>query len=299
MKLQTSQHMLMAAGAAREILEPPACRRIAAYVMRQVAPDGGFRGRGPGSDLYYSVFGSGCLLALDAELDIPRFLAYVQRFGDGRGLDFVHLCCLARCLSLVPDMSTLQDDAMILDRIRTYRTPDGGFHQQAATHTAGSAYAAFLALMAHEDLDEPLREPDLLLDSLQGCRADDGSYGNCPGMTAGTTTATAAALFVQHRLSADTDAQAVAWLQARFHERGGATASPATPLPDLLSTATAIFTLKALDVDLSDIAAETITMVELLWNEDGGFGMAPMHATSDCEYTFYALMALGMLLEGV
>jgi len=297
-RLTGSQLMLDAAGAARQELDESACRFIAGFVAGHIEPDGGFRGRGKGSDLYYSVFGSGCLLALDYGFDFPRFLEYVSGFGDGAGLDFVHLCCLARCLSIVPDLTAGQRDARVIERVSAYRTADGGFNQQGVGLATGSAYAAFLAGLAYEELDEDLCDTEKMLDSLSVLRSDDGGYGNTPGMREGTTTAVTAALFLQHRLGAIVDEDCVEWLKARFRDRGGVAASPTAPFPDILSTATTVFTLKMLGADLSDVAEKTVDLVDMSWNDDGGFGAGPMNDASDCEYTFYALMTLGLLTGG-
>lgn len=297
-ELTGSQLMLEAAGAARHELDGSACRSIAGFVAGHVEPDGGFRGRGKGSDLYYSVFGSGCLLALDDGFDFPRFLEYVSGSGDGDGLDFVHLCCLARCLSIVPDLTAGQCDARVIERISAYRTRDGGFNQRGVGLATGSAYAAFLAMLAYEDLGEDLCDTAKMLDGLSVLRSEDGGYGNAPGMREGTTTAATAALFLQHRLGTIVDEGCVEWLQARFRDRGGVVASSSALLPDILSTATTVFTLTMLGADLSNAAERTVEWVEMSWNDDGGFGAGPMDESSDCEYTFYALMTLGLLAGG-
>src|SRR5438876_10095138 len=66
------------------------------FLFRQQNEDGGFKDRDGKSDLYYTVFGIDGLLALQAELPTARLASYLKSFGDGEGLDFVHLCCLAR-----------------------------------------------------------------------------------------------------------------------------------------------------------------------------------------------------------
>src|SRR5437016_577949 len=78
------------------------------FLLRQQNEDGGFKDRAGKSDLYYSVFGSDGLLALELpslRFQVPswemadRFAKttrYVRAFGEGEELGFVHLCCLAR-----------------------------------------------------------------------------------------------------------------------------------------------------------------------------------------------------------
>ena len=67
------------------------------FLLAQQNPDGGFRDRTGTSDLYYTVFGLEGLLALRADIRVPAVAEYLVSQGCGERLDFVHLCCLARC----------------------------------------------------------------------------------------------------------------------------------------------------------------------------------------------------------
>ena len=131
--------------------------------------------------------------------------------------------------------------------------------------------------------------------SLQRLRAADGSYGNHPGLKSGVTTATAAAVLVLRHLDAPLDRTAGLWLLDRCHARGGFFASRSTPVPDLLSTATALHALSALHVPLAGLRDPCLDFVDSLWTNRGGFFGTWADDTVDCEYTFYALLALGHL----
>src|SRR5438067_10058757 len=65
------------------------------FLSSQLLPGGGFADRSGKSDLYYTVFGIESFVALRS--DPPKLQTYLERFGDGDGLDFVHLACLGRC----------------------------------------------------------------------------------------------------------------------------------------------------------------------------------------------------------
>ena len=67
-------------------------------------------------------------------------------------------------------------------------------------------------------------------------------------------------------------------------------------MPDLLSTATALFALRVAGgkIPAGEIR-QTQEFVVAHWNEDGGFCGTPADPLSDTEYTFYALLALGCL----
>jgi prenyltransferase beta subunit len=268
---------------------------VAAFLRERLNPDGGFQDRTGASDLYYTVFGLDALIALQEDLPVDRTAAYLNRFHDCDGLDFVHLACLARAWAALRRQPA---DAALADRlvagIESCRSRDGGYATTSGAEH-GSAYAAFLALGAYEDLGRTVPAPDGLLNSLGLLRAADGSYANRPGVPTGITTATAAAVLVMHQLEAPADRDAGIWLLDRCHARGGFFASRATPVPDLLSTATALHALSALHVPIAGLCDPCLDFVDSLWTNRGGFFGTWADDAVDCEYTYYALLALGHL----
>jgi len=290
-----SQEMIMAAARAVSYMEKEAVDDISTYVQRQITPDGGFRGRAQASDLYYCVFGTGCLTAMGGSIAAKTLAGYLARFGDGDGLDFVHLTCLARCLAGVQDRVAPARLEAIIERIEAYRSVDGGYHHVFPDARQGSAYASFLALLAHQDLGQALLDPQGILRSIGKLKTSDGGYANEPGLDVGTTTATAAAVIVRVQLGEPVEPTAGTWLLARACQRGGFLASASAPAPDLLSTATALFALRTAGASLDDVSSATGEFVEMLWDDGGGFCGHAADPTPDCEYTFYALLALGCL----
>ena len=267
---------------------------VAGFLHASLNDDGGFRDRAGESDLYYTVFGLEGLLAVQEPL--PRStIRYLERFGDGGSLDFVHLTCLARAWGSI-SRSALPDE--VRERIRTrlagFRSADGGFAVTPGAET-GTAYACFLALGALEDLGVQLDDAGGLLRCLQGVRAADGGYANHPGAAEGSTPATAAAVMVMHHLSVPPDPAVAGWLLARCHSEGGFFAAPRVPMPDLLSTATALHALAALHADLEPLREPCLDFVDTLWTSTGGFHGSWADSTLDCEYTYYGLLALGHL----
>ena len=94
------------------------------FLPRQQNEDGGFQDRSGKSDLYYTVFGLDGLLALQAEIPRARIAAYLKSFGDGEGLDFVHLCCLARAWATISIQARPESGpptTKILRRIEAFR----------------------------------------------------------------------------------------------------------------------------------------------------------------------------------
>src|SRR5688572_21485824 len=116
---------------------------VAAFLNSRLNLDGGFQNRSGDSDLYYTVFGLEGLIALQESLPGDRVAPYLAGFAGGDGLDFVHLCCLARCWAMVSRDLSAVPAREILGRLEKHRSLDGGY-----AHTPGAAvgnfYAAFL-----------------------------------------------------------------------------------------------------------------------------------------------------------
>jgi prenyltransferase beta subunit len=267
---------------------------VAGFLRAHLNPDGGFQDRAGASDLYYTVFALDALIALQEDLPADRTGSYLEGFTADSPLDFVHLACLARCWAALrrPPPADVVDG--VLARIEACRSGDGGYAASpGAAH--GTAYAAFLALGAYEDFGRTMPEPAGVLESLRELRAADGSYGNQPGLPSGLTPATAAAVLVRRRLEATPDRDAGMWLLDRCHTGGGFFASRAAPVPDLLSTATALHALSSLHVPIAGVREPCLDFVDSLWTNRGGFFGTWADDAADCEYTFYALLSLGHL----
>jgi prenyltransferase beta subunit len=267
---------------------------VVRFLRERLNPDGGFQDRAGNSDLYYTVFGLDALVALQADLPLERSATYLAQFGDGEGLDFVHLACLARAWATISPRLEHLPGAAALHRLETYRSADGGYAQTpGAAH--GSVYAAFLALGAYEDLGIDPPDRTRILESVMRLRARDGSYANQPDLPSGTTPATAAAVMLLRHLDATVDREIGMWLLDRCHSRGGFFAAHGTPVPDLLSTATALHALSAMHVPIGGLQEPCLDFVDSLWTNRGGFHGSWVDEGLDCEYTYYGLLALGHL----
>lgn len=267
---------------------------VAAFLHSRLTAEGGFQNRAGKADLYYTVFGLEGLAALQDAVPTDTVASYLARFGQGEDLDFVHSACLARCWANVTRDLTRVPARSILTRLEDHRTGDGGY-AQAPDAAHGNVYAGFLAVAAYEDLRMPMPEPDRLLDSLARLRARDGGYGNHPGEAHGITTVTAAAISLLRGLGGPIDSHLGMWLLDRCAVSGGFVATPATAVPDLLSTATALHALAALHVPLAGVHDPCLDFIDSLWTNRGGFFGSWVDDALDCEYTYYGLLALGHL----
>ncbi len=282
-----------------------AAELLATFIHGRLGSGGGFRGRGNQEDLYYTVFGLGLLTALDRPAP-PKAAEYLASFGDGEGLDFVHLTCLARCLASLRELtgppSSLDTrhsegavGSTLLQRLHAFRAADGGFAPApAAAH--GTAYGCFLAVGACEDLGAAVPDMPALLDSLAALRSADGGYANEPGQEVGLTPITAGIAALLRLYGRAVEPAMYDWLLARRHEAGGFTAVDGLPVPDLLSTATALHALAGSPAALLAVRQPCLEFLDTVWDEQsGGFRGHALDNAADCEYTWYGLLALGHL----
>lgn len=261
------------------------------FLLDQLDPVGGFRGRGERADLYYTVFGLDGLHALGAAIPVAEVAPYLRGFGAGETLDLVHLACLCRAWAALPGVEPEPAHCRaIAQRLSTFRTADGGFAADPAAEV-GTLYGAFIALGAHQDLGIPLTDPEGLAGFVEG-RAAEGPSDDA---AEGTTPVLAALVAVLQHFNRPVPPSILDWLEARLHPQGGFLAIPAAPLPDLLSTATALHALAAAERPLDRLCEPCLDYVDTLWTNRGAFHGHWADDELDCEYTFYGLLALGHL----
>jgi hypothetical protein len=284
--------MLRAAGRSLTLLGESA-PLVGEYLRSQLAPEGGFRDRDGAADLYYTVFGLEASLALGAPAPTET-VPYLAGFGLGEKLDLVHLCCLIRCRASAGVPPAGAELEALVARLESYRTADGGYHPEPEA-TEASAYGCFLVAMAYEDLDRPFASKDKLTRCLNQLRAADGGYANQPNHPVGLTPSSAAVAALFRSLGEEFPPGLDSWLLSRRHPESGFFAVPAAPIPDLLSTATALHALACMGVPLDGLREPCLDFVNSLWNGAGAFAGSWADDTPDCEYTYYGLVALGHL----
>lgn len=267
---------------------------VESFVRAKQNADGGFADRDGASDLYYTSFAIDALTALQVELPADALRGYLASFGSGDGLDFVHLCCLARAWSALQKNPDCIDEVLSAIDAR-YRSGDGGYNQSADAGS-GSAYGSFLAYGAYSDhgrtppnLDGVVQSLDTLLDKQEGAWANDRDLPiiNVP--------ATAAAVTLHRNLRLPIPAATAGWILSALHPQGGFCPFPGAPMPDLLSTAVALHCLDGLQVPLEGFRDPCLDFIDTLWTAEGGFHGTWDDEALDIEYTYYGLLALGHL----
>ena len=267
---------------------------VARFLHSQLNDDGGFRNRSGESDLYYTVFGLEGFIALGIEPPSSRVAEYLRGFGAGDGLDLVHLGCLIRCWANICRSGPPIPATGLLDCIESHRGGSGGYNTMPGEET-GTAYGCFLAMAAYQDLRREMPDPDVVIRCLRALRTDDGGYANQRELPVGLTPSTAAAATLFRHLGEEPPDGLSAWLLARCRKDGGFYATPAAPVPDLLSTATALHALSGMKAPIEPVKEGCLDFLDSLWTATGGFYGSWADDALDCEYTYYGLLALGHL----
>ena len=285
--------MLQTAGLAPKLLGD-ATELVQNFVLSKINADGGFSDRVGESDLYYTVFGLECLRALKCPLPVDRIIPFLESHGTGSRLDLVHLTSLIRCWANLDVDFSGQKEAF-LDELAKYRSADGGFNTKKKA-AKGTGYAAFLVYGSFQDVNFSIDYEPLLIESIQELQIGNGAYGMEAGQTEGTTPTTAAAVVALHDMGVRDFAKSRQWLLNNFNlKNGGFFAIPNAPMPDLLSTATALHTLDILGQELVDLREPCLDFVDSLWTNSGSFYGTWADDILDVEYTLYGLLALGTL----
>jgi hypothetical protein len=270
---------------------------VASFLEGKINDDGGAADRSGKSDLYYTAFVLDSMVALQAEPPREKVRGYLESFGDGRELDLVHKACLVRCWAALGEGWPAPDfSESMLASIESHRCADGGYAMIEGA-ACGTLYHAFLALGVYQDIGAEVPERQALIESFESLRAGDGAYGNSLDMLVGTTPSTAAAAALLRQLDWPVREEVGEWLLARQHPQGGFIASPETPLPDLLSTATALHALSVLGLTIGERRELTLDFIDSLWSGRGFYAFWEDDEL-DVEYVYYALLALGHLSLG-
>lgn len=269
--------------------------RIHAFLAARQNPDGAFQGRHGQSDLYYTSFGADILSHMPSQDATGAVEQYILSQNEGLGLGFMDLVSLARTrMRLLPRHTTEAWRLSVAGAIRRYECPQGGFDTKPASMTP-SVTATFMAWTALEALDCLPSSPQPILSALMSLENRDGSFANHPSVQAGNTIATAAAIVLRLCLAGQTSPAAVEWLIGRCFCDGGFLAFPEAPIPDLLSTSSALFGLRLHGSGLDDIASDCRSFVAGLHDNQGGYKGHALDSVPDVEYTYYAMLALGSL----
>ena len=280
---------------------------ISDYIFSQFTADGGFRNRAGKCDQYYTMFGLTCAEALGVHVDIGLVSRYLSRFIPAE-LDLVHLVCWSKSKLIIKLSESIMPYNLLAvlyclgfkTRVdvgpERFRAPDGGFCEDVNSGKS-HPYAIFMGVNLYQDCGLQMPEVGKAVIALENCRTEQGAYHNPGGGGRGMLLSTCAAVLALRQLTGKVDAAALQWLSGQQGDTGGFHASPDSPMPDLLSTGVALYTLKICGYPLNLMSDKAKNFIIDHWHENGGFTGALVDECTDCEYTFYALMALGALAD--
>ena len=288
-----------------ESLPDDARERHAGFFQRFQQPDGGFRGREGGSDLYYSAFAlRGLALLGYLHGPVAERAANWLRSQLSRQVpmvDFLSLIYGAALLDFAAGIDIFNGSAAgwrqnIAGALEGFRRDDGGY-AKTDEGAASSVYHTFLVVLSQQLIGQPIVEPDRIVEFVRSRQRDDGGFVEMPQMKRSGTNPTAAAIGLLRILDALDDATREATLDFLVEmqtDEGGLRANTRIPIADLLSTFTGCLTLADLGA-LEEIDIPAVhRYAKQLEQPDGGFLGAIWDQVADVEYSFYGLGAIAL-----
>jgi len=255
-----------------KVLDADSIESIKQFVKSKQTDSGGFADRAGKSDLYYTLFGYFIAEALGMKDAFPTIGKYVEEETEHNKTG-VHLHC----------------SAILSSRLGINKYPPEYFRKRIRStinqqKSNQPAYNAFLSLMTCYYIRD-YTGLYLISRQLETTRNDNSLP--CPVM--------AAVLVMKKSFNKPLD-DLKKELLSFVQDNGGFKATRTAPIPDLLSTAVALYALKFAGQDLRKIKPGCLNYIDSLFVE-GGFGGNSIDTEPDIEYTFYGLLALGSLAD--
>jgi len=256
-----------------KVLDHDAIASLKEFVKGKQTLSGGFADKAGNPDLYYTLFGYYLVDALGLSEMKLAIVKYLEVEVAKNKLEGVHLHCAAI-------LSARAGANRSVRKILTEKVQDNlrkQFEKQAV-------YSTFLSLLTCYYIKD--------FRSLYLLRKQSESL---TGRNSVTSPVIAAFLVLQSSFRKPVTGIRDKLLSF-YNRKGGFKATPAAPVPDLLSTAVALYALSFTGYDLSIIKPECLEFVDSMFTE-GGFMGNIFDQDPDIEYTFYGLLALGSLAE--
>ena len=290
---------------------PETDRAVAvSFFLDAQTENGGFRGRRGIGELYYTDFALRGLTLLDAMPNCNRsILAFLKTALTRNDLAQNDLECVER-VSLLNSALILEatwgEDLFseiltspgiwFCDQLHQFKTSDGGFASSGESQYS-STYHNFLVLSTMQLFGWEGIDVDRIVQNILNRQRPDGGFVELPPLKVGGTNPTAAAVCLLGMLDIHDYPKdnARCFLKSMQSEEGGFLAHARIPVPDLLSTFTAIVALHELDAWDAFDTEKTLRFVRSLRHDSGGYAGACWDHEPDVEYTFYALATQAFL----
>lgn len=251
-----------------------------------------FMNKGGEPDIYYTAFGWALAYVLGLSLDREAMRRYLESL-DRASMDLVHYAAYRRCALIRRFFNVPEWLAGRMPVIGDWANPAAVPHFNVTDYPNQDPDSPYSRFIYGGCLEDSGRDMDReALNGLAAYRVADGGFSNRRGDAVASVNATAAALLVIGQVDGYRENDALDYLRRVQEPSGGFRADAAAPVPDLLSTATALFALRCYGV--SPLVSPR-DFIEAHWLDNGGFGATLWDEEGDVEYLFYGLLALGSI----
>ena len=277
----------------RDNMSREAQERIKEYIRSQMEECAFFVDKRRRKDVYYSVFGLMLSYVFGVRIDCSAARTQLE-LNKPNEHDLVHYAAYIRS-KMILILLERNKAGIVLSRLFSVEEKTLPAFTGFPHNDPHSPYSVFILLSLLEDMGHKIKNKNELLRSLDLYRISGGGYSNNERATVpnalSATNATAAALCIRGQLEGYNMNEDVEYLRGLQDESGGFFATDQSPVPDILSTATALFVLSCYK---KAPLVEPDAFIEAHWLDSGGFAPTLLENESDIEYTFYGILALGI-----
>ena len=279
---------------ALNLLDSQGREEVLQFIGHQQNPDGGFQDRGERSDLYYSLFGGMMLKAMEHEVQGPKseetkpvtrnpqpatesilkLKQFIARQSYAEVPGFIEKCCLI-LLQKEFDFKRFSTPKAVFVLVKSF---------WKERHSINLSYRGFVLFLT---ADAVLPYSGILKSGAGKMLKRTTPEPDSP------CSEVAATVFLQRMLNRE-GSKEQELLKSFAAETGGFKAFFQSSHADMLSTAVALFALKSSGSDIRLFKPACLGFIQENYAE-GAFLSGDGDQTNDLEYTFYGLLALGVL----
>lgn len=290
MKTTISTRLMHTLYGGKKRLGSEALLRLSRFVESQKTEGDTFVNKSGEVDLYYTSFGWLLSYVLGIDLSMEKRRSYLEK-QPVMSLDLVHYAAYMRCV-LLHRLMKEGKFRFLLGAMRPMPIRSLTSFMDLPHDDIWSPYTRFIWMSLLEDTQNKENEKKAVLEKLRSYRVKGGGYSNLRDREVATTNATVAALAIIGQLEGYKPIDDLFYLRDTQDETGGFKAGRGAPVPDLLSTATTLFLMGCYDIRPVRPVHDFIVAH---WLDSGGFSATLLEDSSDVEYVFYGLLALGAL----
>lgn len=271
------------------LLDEQGREEVLQFILNSQNEDGGFRDRGGNSDLYYSLFGLLILSALARENkeqqenqssavtdSLLKLKQFTQNQSSIKVHGFIEKCCLVLLQSELKSKRYYRFISMVSLGRSFWR-------ERTSINLSYRSFVLFLTLDAVLPVSSFMKGPAKRMME----RTVINEHSPCSEV--------AAKVFL-NKMTGKENSIEVELLHSFVAQTGGFKTFFHLNRADMLSTAVALFALKYADADLRLIKPSTLDFIQSNYSS-GAFLSGDDDQTEDVEYTFYGLLALGVLVN--